>query len=68
MTLPLFGKQVLDIERDIRSTMIDTCVSDVVQHAFNQLEVSLLILENCYLPFCECLSNMSGADLTSFPR
>ena len=29
------GDKFLDIERDIRSTVIDTCVSEVVQHAFN---------------------------------
>ena len=58
VTLPLLGKQVLDIKRDIRSTMIDTCVSDVVQHAFNQQGMSsqFLILESHSLPFCECLS------------
>ena len=30
------GNKFLDIERDIRSTVIDTRVSEVVQHAFNQ--------------------------------
>ena len=30
------GNKFLDIERDIRSTVIDTCVSEMVQHAFNQ--------------------------------
>ena len=36
MTLSLFGTQALANERDIRSTVNDTRVSEIVQHAFNQ--------------------------------
>ena len=36
VTLPLPGEQLLDNERDIRSTVSDTCVPEVVQHALSQ--------------------------------
>ena len=36
VTLPLFGEQLLDNESDIRSTVSDTRVSKVVQHALSQ--------------------------------
>ena len=70
VTLPLPREQLLDNERDIKSTVSNTRVSEVVQHALSQYGVfsQLLTLESHYLSFCECLSTMLSAYLTFFPR
>ena len=36
VTLPLPGEQLLDNERDIKSIVSNTCVSQVVQHALSK--------------------------------
>ena len=43
MTLLLLGKQVLDIERDIRSTMIDIRVFDVAPTCIQPIRGVLIV-------------------------